>query len=764
MDTVLQLNEFFVEGSDPSKSHVLLNITEPSTPEEKEKGYFFAICEIEGADNKYIMKIQSIIDEIENSYYETEDSADKTALEIVLHKVNQKSFGIMKEDTTLNCLMGVIRKNNIIFSFFGKPRILLFYKNKQGTYGRIDLLAENMDTDDDNKDDSQIFSQIIEGKINKNDYFYASTAKVEDYFTSDRLQKIISTRPPRQSAEHLERVLNELKNDISFGGMIIHLQSNPKEKSYNSKAVTKGGSAKSLSGLFSSQKKTANILSPSFLPNLKKKNSTAVIEKEQETSRTKKTEQSAQINSSHLKPRTTTRQVAVKASIDYRSLLKKILHTISTGAIYFGKFLYWLAVLIITVSIKTGIALGKLFVVAINYKNRRGLIIADWKHGIQNLKRTISSMPLSIKILFVVGIVIAISLLFGIMYINNKKQNQKQQQQFTQSLQSIKSKIDSGESYLIYNNTTKAFEVLLQAKKELTTLNCDSKNGFDCGKTGANLETMLNKVRKLYTVEPQLLNDWSSILVEKKVTSLAMIEKKIFGYSDNTGSIVGHDLLSQKSELVNTNQASLGFISSAVPKENDYAVFADIDNKIVQYNKDSNSWKTSEISYPNDNPNISGLFVYSRRLYSLDSSNKQIYRHDATKSGFGRGREWIKENNSADLSQAIGLAIDGDVFVATKNGSIYKFNNGKQQDYSITGIDPQLDNIDQIWTYYELNYLYILDSKNKRLIIIDKEDGTLKKQLTSAKFSAPSSMIVDENNSLAYILDKNKLFKIDLSL
>src|SRR3989344_2445824 len=49
MEHKLQIHEFFVEGGESERSHVLLHITEPSTPEEREKGYFFAVCELNGA-------------------------------------------------------------------------------------------------------------------------------------------------------------------------------------------------------------------------------------------------------------------------------------------------------------------------------------------------------------------------------------------------------------------------------------------------------------------------------------------------------------------------------------------------------------------------------------------------------------------------------------------------------------------------------------------------------------------------------------------
>jgi hypothetical protein len=41
MSGKIEINEFFIEGGDQKKSHVLLHITEPSTPEEEDRGYFF---------------------------------------------------------------------------------------------------------------------------------------------------------------------------------------------------------------------------------------------------------------------------------------------------------------------------------------------------------------------------------------------------------------------------------------------------------------------------------------------------------------------------------------------------------------------------------------------------------------------------------------------------------------------------------------------------------------------------------------------------
>ena len=73
MENTLNLNEFFVEGENQELSHVLLHIIQPSTPEEeKEKGYFFAACEINNGGKEDVLNLQALMDRIENDYYSSE--------------------------------------------------------------------------------------------------------------------------------------------------------------------------------------------------------------------------------------------------------------------------------------------------------------------------------------------------------------------------------------------------------------------------------------------------------------------------------------------------------------------------------------------------------------------------------------------------------------------------------------------------------------------------------------------------------------------
>lgn len=768
MEDVLQLNEFFVEGNSPNKSHVLLNITEPSTAVEKAKGYFFAICEIDNADNKYIIKLQSIIDEIENNYYEIADQTDKNSLEIVLDKINSQSFSLLKPQINLNCVIGAIRNTDIIFSFYGQPLILLLYKNKQGQYKKIDLVAQNI-TEEENE--QTLFSQIIQGKISLNDYFFAGTSRVIDYFSQDRLQKIISTRPPRQSAEHLQRVLAELRSELSFGGLIIHLQSLSHKLMAKERSGKKGDSAKSLTGFFTAQENTANILSPSLLPNLKKITDNLRRKKtNQETElanyEERQTQIGAEINSAHLRSRPTTPETkSLISSINWQSTLKIIFNFCWQALKYLGQAIAWLAMLIFTLISKLGKSAILLFMVAVNYRNRRRDILNDWSRALKNHKQNIKQIPISIKILIGLSLVMVIILIISIVYLRAKQTRDQANKFFASTRQEIKNKKDTAESSLIYNDLPAALADLKSADALFSKLDCQDKTKqATCQELKQDLEILLNKVRRMVIVKPEELANWSQINPQIKNSQLLMIDKKIIGFNQAGSEVTTYDLLSKTSQATQTNISTQGFTAAAVPKENDYAILVYENNKLANYDPKNNTWKKIDISYPNQNAQINNLFVYSRRLYCLDKQNNQIYKHDVTKTGFAQGEEWLKDDSNLDLSNGVGLAIDGEIFTLTSQGKLNKFKAGQKQDFTIQGLDPNLTSADALWTYYELKYLYILDASNKRLIILDKQDGSLKKQLTAKEFVKPTSMVVDEANDTAYILDNNKLYKIDLEL
>jgi len=124
--------------------------------------------------------------------------------------------------------------------------------------------------------------------------------------------------------------------------------------------------------------------------------------------------------------------------------------------------------------------------------------------------------------------------------------------------------------------------------------------------------------------------------------------------------------------------------------------------------------------------------------------------------GYDKGSAWLKTDT--DIHDAVSLAIDGDLFLLKSDGQILKFVSGYQQEFTIAGLDPKLENPTEIWTYNNLKYLYILEPTHKRVVVLDK-NGQMLQQYTSDSWQNPTGMIVDEENKVIYILDNNKIHR-----
>ncbi len=755
MEYKLQLHEFFIEGGNREKSHVLLHITEPSNEKERQKGYFFAVCELNNTTTKDIIKLQNIIDEIEARYYEAPQNINENSLETVLKNINRENKPIDDEQVQKHCVIGVVKDQAVIFSFCGHPKMLLFYKAKDELYKQINLISDNQDENND-----QLFSQIVEGKITSNDFLFIGTPQLNEYFNNDRLQKIITTRPSAQSAQHIERVLSDIRNEFSFGGMVIHLNEEKTSITTDNKRrpLLKGGSIKSLHNLFATEKNTASTMSPSLFPNINDRIKTA-FQKEQGTEVIKNDEQSppsvpAEINSAHL------RQYRAKPSIPqktdrYKQILNTTLNTTITWLKYGANFIWLFILVIFNLSINIGHFLSLLFFVITNYKNRRRNILDNWSGQWRSFKLGIKNLPKTTKILFTLSTLILITFISSIFFIRTNQIQVAQEKQSQEIIRNIIVHKDAAESSAIYKDDSTTLNEAKTVKNLISQLDCN-KYKKECDEFNRQTDLVLSQIRKEITVTPDLIFDWNKQAAT--LAYMAKINNQILILPTNSSTIIIYDLLIKQSKSLATSLTN--FNNIAVPKENDYAVILSDNKTITLYDPNNFSLKTIDISFPKNDTKINSLIVYNRRLYSLDTANNQIYKHENIKDGFGPGKEWIKDV-SVNIKNGSSLTTDGDMFVSKTDGSVEKLTAGNKQPFEILGLDPALKTDSQIWTYTDKQYIYLLDSTGRRLIILQK-DGHLKNQITAKEWKKPSSMIIDEQNKSAYILDNNKLYQINL--
>lgn len=171
--------------------------------------------------------------------------------------------------------------------------------------------------------------------------------------------------------------------------------------------------------------------------------------------------------------------------------------------------------------------------------------------------------------------------------------------------------------------------------------------------------------------------------------------------------------------------------------------------------------EVSNLSLSSSANEITDAVTYTaNRLYILDAGSQQIWRHQMASGGFGAGTKYLQAN-AADLSNAASIAIDSNVYVLKKNGSVVRFSNGGQDGFNLAAIDPVLENGNQIWTDPDATVIAIADANGKRVATFTKE-GRLIAQFTSPAFKGPTDVIGDVANKKLYVVDGNAIYELIL--
>lgn len=156
----------------------------------------------------------------------------------------------------------------------------------------------------------------------------------------------------------------------------------------------------------------------------------------------------------------------------------------------------------------------------------------------------------------------------------------------------------------------------------------------------------------------------------------------------------------------------------------------------------------------------SAFAVYGRRFYMLDTTGNMVWRYAPSGSGIAQESAYLKQN-STNLGDATAIAVDQNVWLSFRDGTVRRFNQGADDGFSLTVIDPPLSNAVSIWTDDVSNLFVVADKAGKRVLVFRK-DGRLVTQYTSPALTGPTSVHADRDAKKIYVADNNKVYEFDL--
>lgn len=156
------------------------------------------------------------------------------------------------------------------------------------------------------------------------------------------------------------------------------------------------------------------------------------------------------------------------------------------------------------------------------------------------------------------------------------------------------------------------------------------------------------------------------------------------------------------------------------------------------------------------------MAAYGRNLYILNPTDNQIYKYSRARAKYGNASEY---NIDADLGDAVSLAIDGNIYVLRKGGDIVKIFKGEQENFDIEDLATDISSASQIFTLPEHKNLYVLDTENRRVVILEKEVGPGARYMGQVYFEElpdVQGFYVDKTEDKLYLLTKKAIYQVEI--
>jgi CRISPR/Cas system-associated protein endoribonuclease Cas2 len=732
-------------------------VAQPDSLKESLAGKIFIIAEIGGKKTDGRKIFDFLISSLNDTYYNDEkillrDKIEglkiENIFEAAISKTNKNLVELLATEkiklntAATNITIGVIYENKLYFSGFGKNRALLIYRHGE-QYEVINVEANAAEVsqpvmesgDKASFKTPSIFSSVISGEIPTGSYFVFTSEALPEYVSGKDMISIITKLPPIVAAEQIKNILAKINSFIPFLGVIIKNTVGTDNQEMRDEVEENLTAHSSISSLNYTEQKTERMLEPAGLISLSKiyKGAQRIVK--------------------NMQPK----QTALPKKV-YRSDDDKPVKVLSIPAIDLGK----------VKSLNIARADSFLLREKISFKKKPSEFGSKLKQIILNLPQIFnfkssssfysrtgswfSGLNKKNRLLFVVLAAVVIVFFVSIGTTNFVRKQQAATNNYNNLVATIEEKQSQIDNYLSYGNEDGAKSLLIEAQTLLSYLPKDKKDQLAVySRLENNLNTRADKLQKVVRVaSADKTNDLSGL----QVTNIVFASGKLYAASAK----IIYGIIPQSSS--SDHFAVAGASNLIKPQFDSKGVIYYWDNnRIIKFDLKTTQSSAINVSAELSAEAVNGYKIFNNKLYILASDKNQIYSSVADKNGYSVKTDWLKE--TADLSKASDLAINGNIFVLKADGSVSDFRSSKSVSYSAGAISPVMTSANKI--IVGTKYVYIFEASSKRLVVLALADGHLMNQYQVGSLAQPKDFAIDEANKTAYFLDSDMVYRITLN-
>ena len=179
--------------------------------------------------------------------------------------------------------------------------------------------------------------------------------------------------------------------------------------------------------------------------------------------------------------------------------------------------------------------------------------------------------------------------------------------------------------------------------------------------------------------------------------------------------------------------------------------------KILSFSPTSGQFKSNAINIP-DGFQPKFMATYMTYLYMPDSQSNLIYRFPRAEGGFGEKLSWLKDGQN--LPAISSMSIDDSVYFSD-GMNVYKYFRGEKQSISLENSKTPIS-YNFIHTSTDSSFIYLLDTKNYRIIRYSKSGEIIRQYFVGNQFGNIRSFAVDAHDEKAYFTSDSELIIISL--
>lgn len=348
------------------------------------------------------------------------------------------------------------------------------------------------------------------------------------------------------------------------------------------------------------------------------------------------------------------------------------------------------------------------------------------------------------QIVLVLGVVLVASVLIGIF--NHTRTVRREN--YEQAVSLIESKIEDATNLQNINNR-EAASLLKEAKKELAKLD---SNDEKVKSLQERIEKLLAEASRIFSVNLSEFVDLSTLKGGINTTDIKISGNSLFVLDSGTGSI--YKVVSKEAEptILLSEKESLQNFSLMGS-----FIYAQTKSELLKIDTETGT-ETTAASSSSDWRKLIAAATYRGNLYLLDERAKQIWKHVAAGEGLSSPSGYFA---SEFKEQAVSFAVDGSVWVATKN-KVLKYFGGNKAEFSVKNQAVPFENITKVFTGEGLANLYVLDKGAGGVFVIKKDSGEYLGFYKSGDLADAESIAVNEPNKRVYVLAGEKISSFKL--